>query len=364
MKKQTPVALFLAVSFASAVLAPGAFAQQPASAFDRGNSLQVWQHPDYEAMRMQCKNPPAAFRIGGGGAAAPASTAEPPAPALPVATAIPGVIEAGKQWRLVWAWQGNNADGPIAGENGSLIFANQDASNVMELDPATSLAKVIYDDTNTGGAVSRSKNGALFLGMRGLHSGVMQLEPQRRVFADKINGESFDCVGGVVNDIAADAKGGVYIAVSGSGVFYANKNGVITEYGDVANPNGIILSPNEDVLYVTNGPVLVAFDVQADGSLANQRDFAPLSGGGDGSAVDNEGRIFVAAGGSVDVISPQGEKLGTIPGPQGLHGVAFGGTDKRTLFGIVFYGGWGTPSARNQVVAIDVIPQGYLGRAK
>jgi len=110
--------------------------------------------------------------------------------------------------------------------------------------------------------------------------------------------------------------------------------------------------------------MLVAFDVQANGALTQQRDFAPLSGGGDGSAVDNEGRIFVAAGGSVDVISPQGKLLGTIPGPGGLHGVAFGGKDKRTLFGIVFYGGWGTPAARNQVVALDVIPQGYLGRAK
>jgi gluconolactonase len=283
---------------------------------------------------------------------------------LPVADAIAGIVVGGKQWRVVWAWQGNNADGPIAGDNGSLLFANQDASNVMQLDPSTSLASIIHADTNTGGAVSRSKNGALFLAMRGLGSGVMQLEPERKVFANTLDGESFDCAGGVVNDISADAKGGVYIAVSGSGVFYADKNGVITEYGDVANPNGIILSPNEDVLYVTNGPVLVAFDVQADGSLSNPRDFAALSGGGDGSAVDNEGRIYVTAGGAVNVISPQGEVLGVIPGPPGLHGVAFGGADKRTLFGIVFYGGWGTVNARNQVVALEVLPQGYLGRAK
>jgi gluconolactonase len=170
-----------------------------------------------------------------------------------------------------------------------------------------------------------------------------------------------------VNDISADAKGGVYIAVSGSGVFYADKNGVITEYGDVANPNGIILNGEETVLYVTNGPVLVAFDVQADGSLTNQRDFAALSGGGDGSAVDSEGRIYVATGGpngGVDVISPRGEVLGKIPTPPGTHGVAFGGADKRTLFGIVFYGTWGTQAARNQVVALDVLSQGYLGRAK
>jgi hypothetical protein len=64
------------------------------------------------------------------------------------------------------------------------------------------------------------------------------------------------------------------------------------------------------------------------------------------------------------VFAPSGEFLGTIDGPDGMHGVAFGGRDKKTLYGIVFYGGWGTPSARNQVVGIPTIAQGYLGRAK
>jgi sugar lactone lactonase YvrE len=110
--------------------------------------------------------------------------------------------------------------------------------------------------------------------------------------------------------------------------------------------------------------MLVAFDVQPDGSLANQRDFAKLSGSGDGSAVDDEGSLYVAAGGGVDVIAREGKVLGRIPGPAGLHGVAFGGTDKRTLFGIVFYGGWGTSSARNQIVALPMLVQGILDRAK
>ena len=51
-------------------------------------------------------------------------------------------------------------------------------------------------------------------------------------------------------------------------------------------------------------------------------------------------------------------------GPRGLHGTAFGGRDKKTLFAIVFYGTWGTKSARNRVIAIPTIAEGYLGRAK
>ena len=107
-------------------------------------------------------------------------------------------------------------------------------------------------------------------------------------------------------------------------------------------------------------------DVQPDGSLTRQREFGTLRGGqgGDGSAVDTEGRLYVATGASADVFAPNGQFLGSIPGPRGMHGVAFGGADKKTLFGIVFYGGWGTPSARNQVVAIPTIAQGVTDRAK
>jgi hypothetical protein len=87
---------------------------------------------------------------------------------------------------------------------------------------------------------------------------------------------------------------------------------------------------------------------------------APASG----PAVDAQGRIYVATGSSANVFAPNGDYLGSIPGPQGMHGVAFGGADKKTLYGIVFYGGWGTASARNQIVGIPTIAQGYMGRAK
>jgi sugar lactone lactonase YvrE len=348
-------------------VAANAAAQSPSSAFERGASKQAWQAPGIAAVLAQCRTPPRPFTIGGG--ATPAANAGPPPepPAPPPSVAIPGVIAAGQTWKVVWHWEGNNADGPIAGDDGSMLFANNDASNVMQLDPATGLARVVYDDTNTGGALSRSKNGALFLAARGLPAAIVQLEPERRVFANSFNGEPLECIGGVLNDLAADARGGVYLAITGGGVFYATPQGVMTQFGqDMGRANGIVLSPDERTLYVTNGGVVMAFDVQAEGALTNQREFGTLRGGqgGDGSAVDTEGRVYVATGASVDVFAPSGQFLGSIAGPQGLHGTAFGGADKKTLFGIVFYGAWGTPSARNRLIAIPTIAQGYMGRAK
>jgi gluconolactonase len=106
--------------------------------------------------------------------------------------------------------------------------------------------------------------------------------------------------------------------------------------------------------------------VNADGSLTNQREFGKLQGGegGDGSAVDQQGRLYVATGKSVDVFAADGKFVGTIPGPQGLHGTFFGGKDRKTLYAIVFYGTWGTPSARNAIIAIPTVAQGFTGRAK
>lgn len=355
-------ALFACTGFLA--VAASAATPQPSSAFDRGRSLQAGQDPGLAAVTAKCRTPPSPPRVRGGATAA--NSAPPPDPVLPPTEPIPGVLAAGQSWKVVWAWEGNNADGLIAGDDGSLIFANNDASNVMKLDPATGLATILFERTNTGGAVSRSKSGALFLAQRGLGGGIEQLEPTRRMFASIYQGEPLVCAGGSLNDLMADALGGVYLAVSGSGVYYANPAGELTKYEGAPNANGIILSPDEKTLYATNGAVVVAWDVQADGSLTRLREFAKLRGGqsGDGSAVDSEGRLYVATGSSADVFSPTGEFLGSIPGPRGMHGVAFGGRDKKTLFGIVFYGGWGTPSARNQIVAIPMLAQGYQGRAK
>ena len=97
--------------------------------------------------------------------------------------------------------------------------------------------------------------------------------------------------------------------------------------------DGIILSPGEKILYVTNGDALVAFDVQRDGSLSHQRQFVKLAdGSGDGSTVDKDCRIYVTGGSAgVRVVAPDGKYLGTIPTPLGVMSVTFSGPGKKTL---------------------------------
>ena len=65
---------------------------------------------------------------------------------------------------------------------------------------------------------------------RGLHANVTQLTPKRRIVADKLpNGDPLDCLGGVINDLTADSRGGAYFTMGG--LFYASPNGVVTRCG-------------------------------------------------------------------------------------------------------------------------------------
>ena len=96
--------------------------------------------------------------------------------------------------------------------------------------------------------------------------------------ADSFQGEPIDCIGGVINDLTADSKGGLYFTMGR--LFHVDPKGTITRYGENLTTNGVILSADEKTLYVTNGQTLAAFDVQKDGSLTNQREFAKLTAGG------------------------------------------------------------------------------------
>jgi gluconolactonase len=202
------------------------------------------------------------------------------------------------------------------------------------------------------------------------------------LLADMIDGDSLDCLGsGSLNDLTAAANGGVYFTLGN--LYYVAPGGTITRQGDVTGTNGIILSPDEKRLYVTSGSFgqpgnLVVFDVQPDGSLTNQRVFAHLTGSGDGSTVDSEGRIYVSSGTVIDVISADdGHVLGVIPLPKGddVISLTFGGPGKRTLYAVALNhiyakGGLGLPSDHlmggqgGELVAIGMLAHGYEGRAK
>jgi gluconolactonase len=304
-----------------------------------------------------CKVPPPPRRAGG----PPQAKGGTPAPAGPrdyKVTEIPGVIAAGQTWKEIWTVDGNNADGIIGTKDGGLLIAQNDNSNVVKLDKNGKMS-VAYMGLNTSGSVAMNSKGGLFVVNRGLNPSIEQLEPARRPFATKINDDPLDCLGVVLNDTTADSKGGVYFTAGV--VYYADKNGKVTKYGENLTTNGIVLSADEKRLFVTNGATVAVFDVQPDGSLTNQREFAKLEGGGgDGSTFDSAGRLYVTSSAGVQVISPEGKNLGVIPAPHGIISVAFSGPGRKMLYVVARENGMN----KDWILGIPMIAQGAKGRGK
>jgi gluconolactonase len=294
--------------------------------------------------------------------------------------AIPGVIAAGAQWKL--AWQGvDNADGIIASSDGGLLFAQEQPSRISKLDRNDKVS-VFLEDTHGTGALSIDAKGRLWAvertctdpGRNGAAcsepTAVAWLAPTRKILADNFGGKSL----GRLNDLIADNKGGAYF--NGAGLYYVNQGGRVIGIGENIRTNGITLSRDEKTLYVTNGGTLVAFDVEPDGSVKNQRDFAKLEAGGngDGMALDAEGRIYVTSNPGVQVFSPEGKYLGVIPTPRGVISIAFSGPGKKTLYAVgsgalgqdgqEFRTPEGVRNNAKTIYRIGLLSEGFEGRVK
>lgn len=120
------------------------------------------------------------------------------------------------------------------------------------------------------------------------------------------------------------------------GVYRLATDGSITLLEDgLSRPNGIAFSPDERTLYVSNSdpenqPVVMAYDVQPDGNVANGRVF--FESWGDGMAVDQQGRVYLTGpDNGVLILNAAGEHLGTLQTTQATSNCTFG-NDGSTLY--------------------------------
>ncbi len=295
-------------------------------------------------------------------------------------SAIPGVVAAGSQWSI--AWQGSdNADGIVGTSDGGLLFAQEQPNKISKLNGKDHVTSFL-EDTHGTGAVSLDAKGRVFVvertctdpGRKGPTcaepTAVAMLAPERKKIADNIDGKSL----GRVNDLIVSKKGHVYF--TSEGLFHVDLAGKVSEVGKNLRTNGIMLSRDEKILYVTNREEVVAFDVQPDGSATNQRVFAKLEAGGngDGMAIDAQGRLYVTSAPGVQVFGAEGKYVGVIPTPRPVISVAFAGKGKKTMY-VVGAGALGpdgkefqTPQGvRNNaktIYRIATLAQGFKGRAK
>jgi len=318
----------------------------------------------------------------------------PQAPAVVgAAVDIAGVVKGGTPIeRILTGYDG--LDDPIGLTDGSLVFSEPNVRRLHRLNTRTNEASVLVADSNESHGVTEDARGRLISAQAWYGStriGVIYPMESRAVLADGYEGKPFSRP----NDVIVARNGGLYFTEPGltvqqaealvkqlgrplepqlpPAVYYIPPGGRPTRIEDkMIRPNGIQLSRDEKTLYVSdsNGADIIAWDIQPDGLVRNRRAFGSLVGrstrdnglGGirtfaDGMTIDNDGRLYVATGGGIEVLSEQGRHLGTIPvkcPPADCQNLAFSGAGKRALY----VGGAGS------LYKVAMIARGFAGRAK
>lgn len=166
------------------------------------------------------------------------------------------------------------------------------------------------------------------------------------------------------NDIAVAADGTIYFsdpqqdglpAGNQPQLVHVVKDGQDAIFSEeLMQPNGVTLSPAEDVLYVAGGGgsgylrKVTLVDGLA-GSIEELRSGLQFP---DGMTVDCAGNVYLVVHEArrVEVMTPDGDELAIIEIPPGMNGmdsrptnVAFGGADRKTLFISAVYSLWELP---------------------
>jgi len=152
------------------------------------------------------------------------------------------------------------------------------------------------------------------------------------------------------NDMVVDAQGRAYIGNFGfdmlaraaprpTGLILVEPDGrarVVAE--DLHFPNGMVITPDGGTLIVAESYAgsLTAFDIQADGALAQRQVWARLPGrvGPDGICLDAEGAVWLASPVTREVLRVRagGAVTHRVPTAGQATACMLGGADRRTLF--------------------------------
>jgi sugar lactone lactonase YvrE len=179
------------------------------------------------------------------------------------------------------------------------------------------------------------------------------------------------------NDIVVDGRGNIYInnlgfafgtgaAFSPGTIVVVTPDGAVRQVADaIAFPNGMAVTPDNSTLIVAESYAnqLTAFEIAADGSLANRRVWAKIaSDHPDGICLDAEGAVWYGDVGSKHCVRVRegGEILQIVELDRGCFACMLGGVGRKTLYMVAarwpdaMHGGERT----GQVLAIEAVVPG------
>jgi len=195
------------------------------------------------------------------------------------------------------------ANGMALGHDGNLVVCEQIGGALASVDPAIGARRVLAEGFNSPNDVVVKSDGTVWF--TDPSYGWLQGFRPRPLLRDGVR--RFDPRTGEVTTVAESFD----------------------------KPNGLCFSPDERTLYVSdNGEPhhLKAFDVVAGERLDGERVIHVSSPEHpDGLKADSEGRLYASFAGGVEVLRPDGSRIGAIDVP-GAVNFCFGGPDRNVLF--------------------------------
>lgn len=268
-------------------------------------------------------------------------------------------------------------EGPAVDRNGIVFFTNVPMSKILRWDPETKDLSIFRTDSNNANGLLFEPDGSL-LACEGGMGRVTRTDMDTgriTIVADQFNGFPL----ADPNDIARDSKGRLYFSSrpgtndpaegNPNAVYRVDPDGTVhqllhtlrenpqgTGFPATHMPNGIVVSPDEETLYLIEAHSgagfrrnIMAYRLSPTGELSEPREHAGFYPGrsGDGMCIDAEGNLYVAAGlhsrrgtsetldtrPGIHVISPQGRLLAYRETPvDTITNCSFGGEDLKTLY--------------------------------
>ena len=242
-------------------------------------------------------------------------------------------------------------EGPHWLDDGSLIFSDIPANKVYQWRPGSSESTVFIDSSGAANGIDELPGGTLVLAQHGGRVSRVEMGEADSLTLTAIASEYEGKRLNSPNDLAVRSDSVIYFSdptfgvseenqeLSFAGVYRLDPNGALTlMYDGFALPNGVALSPDESVLYVSDSETgdVMRFDVQDNGDLENGTLFANVgarseSGAADGILTDSDGRLYTTGPNGLMVFDSDGEPLATLDFGQQVTNLAWG-EDETTLF--------------------------------
>jgi gluconolactonase len=248
------------------------------------------------------------------------------------------ILIPGEGWQLV-AEGYKFTEGPAANSKGEVFFNDVPASKTYRVGLDGQVG-VFIADSKTANGQAFGPDGRLYAVAAG----------DEKIVAYDAGGQAAVVAGGFRgNDIVVAGNGNIYVTNPISSGTDPSKIWLIKPGGEktvvdsgLRYPNGITMSPDQTLLYVSDSRThwVFSYQVLADGALQFKQRYYWLhvpdtaeDSGADGMRVDRDGRLYVATRLGIQVCDQAGRVNCIIPTPNGqVSNLCFGGENFDTLF--------------------------------